>query len=180
MLSIARGLYVPGSALAQEIAGAFGWDVLDEDGGVRRDVLAARAFATPEETRRLNDLVHPVLLEQLGLRLLPANCCSVMMPEHDLAVVEVSAPAGFEDAFGLADAVITITAPREQRRARARQRGMTGEDFDRRADVQPAEADLVALADVVIDNTAADDTLFAALDAFLAEHGLLQGEGAHA
>lgn len=169
---LAKGLYQPGSQLVADIADAFGWDVLDEGGGIRRPVLAARAFASPEETARLNAIVHPVLLEQLGHRLLPANCCSTIVPDHPLAVVEVSAPRGFTDAFGLADGVIAITAPEAVRRARAIGRGMDAADFDRRAEVQPDEAELAAMADLVIDNTAADDGLFRALDAYLAERGI--------
>ena len=169
---LARDLYVPGGRLVQEVADAFGWDVLDAEGGLRRPVLAERAFASPEQTARLDALVHPALMEQLALRLLPATCCTVSKPEFDLAVVEVSAPRGFEDAFGLADGVVAITAPRELRRERAMARGMDADDFDRRADVQPEEAELVALADLAIDNARADDGLFRALDAYLAARGL--------
>lgn len=172
---IARDLYVPGSRLVSEVAEAFGWDVLDERGGIRRAVLAARAFATPEDTARLNAIVHPAVLEQLGLRLLPAACCTATKPEHEVAVVEVSAPAGFEEAFGLADAVICVTAPLAERRRRAVARGMDAADFDRRAEVQMSEEELVSRSDLAIDNATADDSLFRALDAFLVEHGLLAG-----
>lgn len=173
---LAKGLYVPGSDLVQDIASAFGWDVLDAEGGVRRHVLAARAFSTPEDTARLNALVHPALLRQLTHRLLPTECCTARVPAWPLAVVEVSAPAGFEDAFGLADGVVAVSAPRELRRQRAIERGMDAGDFDRRADVQSTEAELAALADAVIDNAAADDSLFAALDAYLAERGVDLGD----
>lgn len=77
---MAKGLYVPGSDLTQAIADEFGWDVLDECGNVRTSVLAERAFATPEATNTLNELVHPVLLEQLGTLLLPIHCCSTLIP----------------------------------------------------------------------------------------------------
>lgn len=169
---LAKGLYQPGSQLVADIADAFGWDVLDGRGGIRRDVLACRAFASPEEAERLNGLVRPALLHQLGLRLLPANCCSTVVPDHPVAVVEVSVPRGFEDAFGLADGIVAITAPLELRRRRAIERGMDGADFDRRAEAQPSEDELCAMADAVIDNSAADDSLFRALDAYLAEHGV--------
>lgn len=169
---LAKGLYQPGSEVVAELADEFGWDVVASDGGIRREVLAARAFATPDATERLDAIVHPRVLEQLALRLLPANCCTVVQPAFSVAVVEVSAPQGFSDAFSLADGIIAITAPRELRRRRAIGRGMLGEDFDRRAEVQPSEEELVALADEAIDNSAADDSLFRALDAYLAAHGI--------
>lgn len=169
---LAKDLYQPGSALVDEIAAEFGWDVVNANGGIDRAVLADRAFATPEDTARLNAIVHPVVLEQLGLRLLPANCCSVMVPEHPFAVVEVSAPEGFEDAFALADEVVAITAPLEARRVRAIERGMDADDFDRRAECQPSDERLLALATRSIDNSAADDSLFDSLDALLEELGV--------
>lgn len=169
---LAKDLYQPGSAVVDEIAAEFGWDVVNANGGIDRAVLADRAFATPEDTARLNAIVHPVVLEQLGLRLLPANCCSVMVPEHPFAVVEVSAPEGFEDAFALADEVVAITAPLEARRLRAIERGMDADDFDRRAECQPSDERLLALATRSIDNSAADDSLFDSLDALLEELGV--------
>lgn len=169
---LAKALYQPGSAVVDEIAAEFGWDVVNANGGIDRAVLADRAFATPEDTARLNAIVHPVMLEQLGLRLLPANCCSVMVPEHPFAVVEVSAPEGFEDAFALADEVVAITAPLEARRVRAIERGMDADDFDRRAECQPSDERLLALATRSIDNSAADDSLFDSLDALLEELGV--------
>ncbi len=169
---LAKDLYQPGSAVVDEIAAEFGWDVVNANGGIDRAVLADRAFATPEDTARLNAIVHPVVLEQLGLRLLPANCCSVMVPEHPFAVVEVSAPEGFEDAFALADEVVAITAPLEARRVRAIERGMDADDFDRRAECQPSDERLLALATRSIDNSAADDSLFDSLDALLEELGV--------
>lgn len=169
---LAKALYQPGSAVVDEIAAEFGWDVVNANGGIDRAVLADRAFATPEDTARLNAIVHPVVLEQLGLRLLPANCCSVMVPEHQFAVVEVSAPEGFEDAFALADEVVAITAPLEARRVRAIERGMDADDFDRRAECQPSDERLLALATRSIDNSAADDSLFDSLDALLEELGV--------
>lgn len=169
---LAKDLYQPGSAVVDEIAAEFGWDVVNANGGIDRAVLADRAFATPEDTARLNAIAHPVVLEQLGLRLLPANCCSVMVPEHPFAVVEVSAPEGFEDAFALADEVVAITAPLEARRVRAIERGMDADDFDRRAECQPSDERLLALATRSIDNSAVDDSLFDSLDALLEELGV--------
>ena len=175
---MAKELYIPGSSLVQSIADAFGWDILDQNGGIRSSMLAARAFATADATARLNSLVHPFILEQLGHILLPANCCSTLVPEFPLTVVEVSAAAAFTDAFGLADEVMAITAPLDVRRRRALQRGMDADDFDTRAAAQPSELELCALATTVIDNTAADDTLFDALDSW-ADERCLSLRGAH-
>ena len=169
---MAKDLYIPGSALVQQVADEFGWDVLDENGGIRTAVLAKRAFANSESISRLNAIVHPAVLHQLSLRLLPANCCSTVVPQYELTVVEISAPMSCLDAFGLADDVIAITAPLDIRCARAVERGMDATDFACRAEIQPSEEELCKLATTVIDNTRADDSLFAALDAWLARRRL--------
>lgn len=95
-----------------------------------------------------------------------------MVPEHDLAVVEVSAPEGFTDAFALADEVVAIAAPVEVRRVRAIDRGMMPSDFDRRAECQPSDERLASLASRVIDNSLADDSLFDSLDRLVEELGV--------
>lgn len=168
---LAKSLYVPGSDLVGALAEEFGWDILDEEGGVRRSVLASRAFVSPDSVARLNGIVHPVLIDQLSLRILDPVCCTVSSPRYPFAVVEVSAPTGFEDAFGLADEILVIGAPLAVRRERAIHRGMGSSDFDARSACQPNEASLCNLATTVIDNTAGDNSLFEQLDAWLARHG---------
>lgn len=172
---LAKSLYVPGSDVVHDIAATFGWDVLDAQGGIRRDVLAQRAFDTPDSSERLNRIVYPALLQQLSYRLIPSECCSVMVPKHPFAVVEISVAQSFQEAFDLADEVIAITAPLEIRRLRAIERGMTGDDFDARSACQPSEEELCALATTVIDNSDGSYALFAALDAWLSRHGFSQG-----
>ena len=168
---LAKSLYVPGSDIVNALAEEFGWDILDGEGGIRRNVLAARAFASPDTVARLNGIVHPVLIEQLSLRILDPVCCTVSSPPYPFAVVEVSAPTGFEDAFGLADEILVISAPLAVRRERAIHRGMESSDFDARSACQSDEASLCNLATTVIDNAAGDNSLFEQLDAWLARHG---------
>ena len=168
---LAKSLYVPGSDIVNLLVEEFGWDILDEQGGIRRNVLASRAFVSSDAVARLNDIVHPVLIEQLSLRILDPVCCTVSSPRYPFAVVEVSAPTGFEDAFGLADEILVISAPLAIRRERAIHRGMEPSDFDARSACQPDETSLCSLATTVIDNEAGDNSLFEQLDAWLSRHG---------
>lgn len=170
---LAKSLYVPGSDIVNALAEEFGWDILDEEGGVRRNILASRAFVSPDTVTRLNSIVHPVLIEQLSLRILDPVCCTVSSLRYPFAAVEVSAPTGFEDAFGLADEIMVVSAPLTVRRERAIRRGMEPSDFDARSACQPDESSLCRLATTVIDNAAGDSSLFEQLDAWLARHGLM-------
>lgn len=163
----AKDLYYPGSDVVCEIADAFGLDVLSQDGGINKSVLAERAFASDEAVRTLNGIVHPRLKRRLSELLLPSLCCSVSAPDIPLLVVEVSVPEAFVDMFPLADAVVAVSAPLDERRSRAVSRGMSQDDFDARALCQPSEEELCAMATVVIDNTRADDSLFDSLDSWV-------------
>ena len=167
---MAKDLYQPGSEIVERLAEVFGWDILNADGEVRTGVLAARAFATPEDTARLNGIVHPVLMQRLS-DMLVTPFCTAGYVSPKLTVVEISVAADFVDAFNMADEVIAVTAPLELRRERAVARGMSPDDFDVRASRQPPEKELQALATTVIDNAAADDGLFKELDAWFEARG---------
>lgn len=169
---VAKDLYIPGSPIVQDLVDVFGWDILNEDGGVAFSALAARAFETPEATARLNAIVHPAVKHQLATMVFPVACCSTVIPQHELTVVEVSVAAAFTDSFGLADEVIAVTAPLSVRRVRAVERGMSPDDFDARSLKQPDEDTLCSWADVIIENERADDSLFGQLDAWLDRSGI--------
>lgn len=173
---LAKSLYEPGSDLVGELVGAFGYQILDADGGVVTSELARVAFSDRDHTEQLNDIVHPRVKERLGHMLVPPMCCCATGPSYELAVVEISVPRSFTDVFDLADEVVAISAPLEVRRARALERGMDGDDFDARAAAQPSEDELCALADTVIVNEGDAEDLKASLDAWLVERDLLTGD----
>lgn len=56
---LARQVVEPGQPAADEIAEAFGWDVLDASGGLRRGMLADIVFADPVARQRLEAIIHP-------------------------------------------------------------------------------------------------------------------------
>lgn len=172
---LAKDLYVPGSEIVESLVDAFGADILDEGGYIRTKVLAERAFAIHESAHQLNSIVLPVVYDRLNNLLLPSTC-TVEDDASTFTVVEVSLAQEFTYAFNLADEIIAITAPADIRRMRAIERGMSAEDFDARAALQPSEDELCSLASLVIDNAAGDDSLFAALDAWMADKGLLPGQ----
>lgn len=174
---VAKDLYIPGSSIVSELCDAFGFEILDERGGIDRRALSERAFCTSESVSRLDAIVHPAVAEQLALRLLPANCCSVMVPRHRFTCVEVSVADAFTDSFPLADEVLAISAPVELRRSRAVLRGMEPEEFDRRAEFQPSEPALRDLADTVIENTGSVRDLERELFSWAVSRGLFSIDG---
>lgn len=172
---LAKSLYVPASPIVDELCQAFGFEILDDEGGIDVAALSSRAFLSPDSVATLNAIVHPAVLDQLALRLLPVQCCSVLVPQYELTCVEISVPAACTEAFALADEVLAVTAPLESRCVRAVQRGMDRDEFLRRSEFQPSESSVCALADTVIENTGTKDDLERQLAIWLQARGLFCG-----
>jgi dephospho-CoA kinase len=62
---IGHAVVTQSAALRQQLAGAFGKDIFDRVGKLRRRQLAARAFVSKKSRDRLNNLIHPYLLREL-------------------------------------------------------------------------------------------------------------------
>src|SRR5262249_10534522 len=112
----------------QELAEAFGKDVLGPDGRVKKDELGRRAFASAESLRRLNAISHPRLLTLLRAALQGFAAAGV----HGLVVLEAALLVEW-DLGAWCDEVVAVTAPRATRAARAAAaRGLTAEEVEAR------------------------------------------------
>ena len=164
---VSREVLEAGSPVLESIATEFGDDLVDRDTGeLNRSELAARAFATSEDTARLEAIEMPAIRERLAAILTSSSCSGA---EPKLTIVEVPLLARVEDLLPLADDVVVVTASLALRRERAIGRGMTGEDFDARAARQPSDEYLRAHATHVIENDGNPATLEAAVDAWWLE-----------
>lgn len=164
----ATGPHAPALAELQE---AFGPDVLDEGGMLRRKVLAERAFASAEGTARLESIVHPHVRRLLRERLDVLG----KDPATGIVVVEVPLLDRVVDLIDEVDEVLVVSCPVCLRRVRAMERGMDGCDFDARAAKQPTVEWLCAHADTVLDNAGTSEDLQAAVDAWFSARSTLEG-----
>ncbi len=108
--------------IKRDLVNAFGDDILTADGEISRRTLAAKAFATPEATAKLNGIVHPKLASRT--RALVAR---------NLPFVVID--AGLLHELGLSDLVTTsiyVKASREARTARVAERGWDEAELARR------------------------------------------------
>lgn len=161
---VARDVVAPGSEVLGQIAAEFGDDLVDpETGELDRHALAARAFDSAADTRRLEAIEMPAIKARLT-QILTTTSCAATAPV--VAVVEVPLLDRVEDLLPLADEVLVVVAPMVLRRHRAIGRGMTGADFDRRVAQQPSEEYLRSHATSVIDNSGNAAKLEAAVDAW--------------
>ena len=165
---VSRTVLEPGSACLDEIAEAFGNDLMDpETGELDRGLLAQRAFSDDASAARLEAIELPYITDML-VRTIQGECCAMTKPA--VCVVEVPLLDRVEGLLPLADEVMAVSCPLELRRTRAEGRGMDPVDFDRRAARQPSEAYLRAHADTVLDNTSSEKDLLDSVHAWWDAH----------
>lgn len=139
---ISRKVLATGSLLLEEIAQAFGDDVLDSAGNLKRGLLARKAFASKEATRQLEAIELPAILTELKRNLSRIQQES----SHALCVVEIPCLDRMGDALNLADEIVVVEAPLAQRLERAEKKGMSPQDFTQRAALQPNDEELARIA----------------------------------
>ena len=146
---LAREVVAKGSEGLAEVVQAFGEDVLQADGTLDRERVAARVFNDAEARKRLNGILHP-RIGQLSLeRIAAAQATSA-------PYVVYEAPLLVETGSykGLSALVVVATAPATQLTRVVARDGMTAEAAQARLAAQmPVEAK-VAVADYVIHNDA--------------------------
>jgi len=160
---VARRLLSARGPVVPQIVEAFGGDVLAEDGSVDRSRLAVKAFSSYENAQRLNSIVHPAVasdvmpgLTEMGLLQNPPPLVVLCVP------MLVEAPV-----FGeIADVVLTLSAPEEERVRRAVARGMAEDDARARISCQATDAQRESMADWVIVNDGTREALAKHLERF--------------
>ena len=139
-----------------DLVAAFGSTVLDEEGNVNRKELARLAFENAAQTRKLNRITMPRIEDAFMTKLeeLEATGC-------DAVVVEYSVFKNRNTSLAyVADVVIAILAPLEQRIARAVASGFDEQDVRRRIAQQITDAERIEAADVVFNNDGTKEELY--------------------
>lgn len=147
---IVRDVQSPGSRVLQQIADAFGADMIDASGALDRAALGARVFSDPEALARLNGIVHPAVRVESKRRM---DAAFEGDPE---AVVIYDVPllveARADDPW---DMIVVAHTPAEQRLHRLIElRGMQPQTAQDRIDAQVSDEKRLAIADIVIDTSA--------------------------
>lgn len=160
---IAAQAMTPDSPMLARIAEEFGPTVLADDGSLDRAALARVAFVSAASTQRLNAIVHPAVIREVG----PAIADLRLLPDPpSVVVIEVPLLAEAPVYAELADVVLTVVAPEHVRVARAVERGMDEADVRRRLAVQASDAERAELADVVVINDGSSERFQAELARF--------------
>jgi dephospho-CoA kinase len=155
-------------AVRDALVERWGDGVLAPDGSVDRSAVAKRVFGSnasaTEERRFLESVLHPriktrLLQEAQGFE---ASRCPAVVLDAPLLL-----EANWE---AICDVIVMVDASRETRLARARQRGWSEAEFDKREAAQWPIATKRSAADVVIDNDGTEEELRAAVKQFWEQH----------
>ena len=139
----------------EELAETFGAGVLDADGEVIRSAVAARAFMSPADTRKLNRITMP-RIEEVYTDLL----AQLEAEGNDAVVVEYSVFKNREMSLAYsADVVLAVLAPLDLRIERAVASGFDEADVRRRIARQITDADRIDASDVVFSNDGTKEEL---------------------
>jgi dephospho-CoA kinase len=137
-------LYQPGQPGATEVARTFGPEVLNEQGGVDHERLAARVFSDPDARRTLERAIHPLVRQRFA---------EIAQGTEGIIVLEATllVEAGYGPSF---DLIVTVEAPCELRLERAVERGMPEESARARLLAQGDGEERRRAAHRILDNSA--------------------------
>jgi len=147
--ALVHELMEKGTPVWQAVVQEFGQDILCNDGSIDRKKLGSVVFADEAALRRLEAIVHPVVIARTA-ELIERSQEPVVVVEA-IKLIE----AGMHHAY---DTLWVTTCRKEQQLARlVEQRGLTEKEARQRIEAQPPQEAKLALADTVIDNSGSLD-----------------------
>ena len=160
---IAREIMEPGSPVLDDVADAFGADVIREDGTLDRGKLAGRAFVDKRATEKLNSITHPAIRAESERRFADAEAAGEPAVVYDMPLL---VDIGMHRDMDLT-VVVDVDADERVRRL-VSSRGLEEADARARIAQQIDDATRKAAADVIIDNNGAIDALRPQVDELIA------------
>ena len=156
--AIAREVVAPGTPGLEAVVAEFGPALLTPDGALDRPAMGRLVFADEAARRRLEAIVHPLVIERMAALEAAAGEDDVVV--HDIPLL---AEGGRADTF---DAVVVVDAPRDLQLERMLgDRGWTREDAESRIAAQATREERRAIATHVIDNNGSLARLRASVEA---------------
>lgn len=160
---VARDVVIPGSEGWFQVFLAFGKDYLNSDDSLNREKLGALVFSNPEEMKKLNDIMKPLIenesKRQLEYRL--KNGELFWNEETNQPGIRLSNMVGYDAALiiemGNADKyrplIVVYCEPALQIERLIKRNNLTYEQAKARIDAQIPASEKVKLADFVIDTS---------------------------
>lgn len=156
--AIVREVQAPGSPVLEQMAAAFGADVLHENGALDRAKVAAVVFGDPAKVAALNAIVHPAVIDEMTRR----RTAWADTDETLLLDIPLLVESGYTNLAGI---VVVDVEPAVALERLVSQRGFTRDDAQARISRQASRDERLARADFVIDNGGDRDSLTLRVDA---------------
>jgi dephospho-CoA kinase len=147
--AVVAKLYRPGEAGYEAIVRTYGRDILRADGEIDRPKLAAIAFVDDASAKRLNELIHPLVIDQEE-DIITGE--ARRFPDRDrIVVVEATLllESGGRKRY---DKIVVVDSEHEVQIDRAVRRGLQRPDAERRSARQMSREERRKHADYVIEN----------------------------
>lgn len=151
--AIVREVQAPGSPALEEIAEAFGPEVLDESGALRRERLGAIVFRDAEARARLNRIVHPRVAAEMARRVEAARREGAPLVLLDIPLLLEAGGGGSAAASGTEAVIVVYATPEQQIERQVERNGYDRAEAERRARAQLPIEEKRRRADYVIDNS---------------------------
>jgi len=148
---LTRELVMPGSPALQEIAAAFGPEILLPDGTLDRAQLRSKVFTDPTQRRRLEAILHPRVYAEMRRRVqsLQAPYCILVIP----LLLETGETS-------IADRILVVDSPEALQKSRARKRdNMSDEELEAVLAAQVSRTQRLQAADDLLVNDGDRDHL---------------------
>ena len=148
---VARDVVATGSPALQQIAGHFGPDILNPDQSLNRPALRQIIFEDPAEKRWLEQLLHPLIRQQIRERAQNAS--------GPYAII--MAPLLLENGgYDFVDRILVVDLPEALQVARASRRDISdSKNIEAIMATQLGRQERLARADDVIDNSGPEKEL---------------------
>ena len=147
--SIVARLYQAGEAGYETLVRAYGREIVRADGEIDRPKLAAIAFVDDQSSKKLNALIHPLVIDEEE-RIISGE--AQRFPDRDrIVVVEATLllEAGGKKRY---DRIVVVDSKPSIQIDRAAARGMNRQDAERRMARQMSAPQRRRLADYIIEN----------------------------
>ena len=164
---VVHELQAPGQPLLQELAKAFGQEVIQPDGGLDRKALGEVVFSDAEARARLGAIMHPPVVAEIVRRAQTAMASNSPLVVVDIPLLFEGVKSQTGSAVALDyDALVLVWIPREMQIERTAKRDQSSaEEAEKRVASQMPIDDKREMASHVIDNSGTEEETAAQVQA---------------
>ena len=146
---IAREVVEPHMPAWNDLISEFGEEILNDDRTLNRRYVADMVFNDENKRERLNDIIHPKILEEINARIEKYRS-----EEADVVLIEAALLVEKRGLINFIDKLIVVSIDKESQMQRIKERDdLSIDEIQSRIESQISNREKTMHADFVIDNT---------------------------